>query len=176
MIPIFGCLEITLTGLRCVKIIPCLTPTIKTIDVRSRGRGMLFHDHLIEIAQRLLLLPDFVVKLVYLTVYAVHSVIVDVFAHIIVRVIKWSEVAEVEQVAHFVVREALTITIGIDLALLFFDAVLVRRFHVHLATIVLLMLLKITVMGRLILVPLRTVVHVASVAALLGSLVVLVGE
>lgn len=57
-----------------------------------------------------------------------------------------------------------------DLVLLFFDAVLVRRFHVHFLFI--LMLLEVSVVRTSLIVPLRIVIHVVS--TLLRLVVVLV--
>lgn len=57
-----------------------------------------------------------------------------------------------------------------DLVLLFFDAVLVRRFHVHFLFI--LMVLEVSVVRTSLIVPLRIVIHVVS--TLLRLVVVLV--
>lgn len=61
-----------------------------------------------------------------------------------------------------------------DLVLLFFDAVLVRRFHVHFLFI--LMVLEVSVVRTSLIVPLRIVIHVVSTLLRLVVLLVVKGN
>lgn len=94
VVPVLVCLEVASLGLLRGETVLTTTEvivanfisatTVKTIDVRSSGSCVLFHDNLIIIVKRFLLLANFVIKLVNLSIDSVHAMVVHVFTHVVV--------------------------------------------------------------------------------------------
>ena len=57
---------------------------------------MLLHDRIVELIQRLFLLPNFAIILVDFAIDPVHPVVIHIFAHVgVCGVIEGSELAEI---------------------------------------------------------------------------------
>lgn len=134
-------------GILCTIMIVCFT-AIEIVDVWGSGRCMFLHYGIIKFIKLLFLLPDFTIKCIDFSIHAIHPVVVYISSYVtVVGIVQWAELSKVQKIWYSFIREALMITIGIHwtLILLFFNTLLIGRFHVHHFISIILMLLEVLI-------------------------------